>query len=117
MERMDMTHPEMTDLDETAAAVIHGVVPMAEIADFFDRAFSELATVLDRQGVVPTGPAFARYAGPPGETAVGSMASGYVNAGNLGIPIATYALGNAADAESRAALDDQQVLFADIGFS
>ena len=26
---------------------------------------------------------------PPGETAVGSMASGYVNAGNLGIPIAT----------------------------
>jgi malonate transporter len=33
---------------------------------------------------------------PPGETAVGSMASGYVNAGNLGIPIATYALGNAS---------------------
>ena len=28
---------------------------------------------------------------PPGETAVGAMASGYVNAGNLGIPIATYA--------------------------
>ena len=25
------------------------------------------------------------------------MASGYVNAGNLGIPIATYALGNAAE--------------------
>jgi len=34
---------------------------------------------------------------PRGETAVGSMASGYVNAGNLGIPIATYALGNAAE--------------------
>ena len=34
---------------------------------------------------------------PPGETAIGSMASGYVNAGNLGIPIATYALGNAAE--------------------
>jgi malonate transporter and related proteins len=34
---------------------------------------------------------------PPGETAVGAMASGYVNAGNLGIPIATYALGNAAE--------------------
>ena len=33
---------------------------------------------------------------PVGETAVGSMASGYVNAGNLGIPLATYALGNAA---------------------
>ena len=34
---------------------------------------------------------------PPGETVVGSMASGYVNAGNLGIPIATYALGSAAE--------------------
>ena len=34
---------------------------------------------------------------PAGETAVGSMASGYVNAGNLGIPIATYALGDAAE--------------------
>lgn len=33
---------------------------------------------------------------PGGETAIGSMASGYVNAGNLGLPIATYALGDAA---------------------
>jgi malonate transporter and related proteins len=32
-----------------------------------------------------------------GETVVGSMASGYLNAGNLGIPIATYALGSAAE--------------------
>ncbi|GAA4559888.1 AEC family transporter [Pseudonocardia xishanensis] len=32
---------------------------------------------------------------PAGEIAIGSMASGYVNAGNLGIPIATYALGSA----------------------
>jgi len=34
---------------------------------------------------------------PAGETAVGAMASGFVNAGNLGLPIATYALGNAAE--------------------
>jgi malonate transporter and related proteins len=34
---------------------------------------------------------------PAGETVVGAMASGYVNAGNLGIPIATDALGNAAE--------------------
>ncbi|MFP5023156.1 AEC family transporter [Pseudonocardia phyllosphaerae] len=33
---------------------------------------------------------------PAGETVVGSMASGYVNAGNLGIPIVTYVLGNPA---------------------
>ncbi|GAA2785832.1 AEC family transporter [Saccharopolyspora taberi] len=33
---------------------------------------------------------------PAAETGVGAMASGYVNAGNLGIPIATYALGDAS---------------------
>jgi effector-binding domain-containing protein len=64
-----MPEPELADLNETTTAVIHGVVPMAEIADFFDRSFSELATVLDRQQIAPTGPAFARYAGPPGATA------------------------------------------------
>lgn len=31
-----------------------------------------------------------------GETVIGSLASAYVNAGNLGIPIATYVLGDAA---------------------
>ncbi|MBK1783155.1 AEC family transporter [Prauserella cavernicola] len=34
---------------------------------------------------------------PAGETAMASMASGYVNAGNLGLPIATYVFGNAAE--------------------
>ncbi|OJG04636.1 Membrane transport protein [Pseudonocardia autotrophica] len=33
---------------------------------------------------------------PAGEVVVGSMASGYVNAGNLGIPIAAYVLGDSA---------------------
>ncbi len=64
-----MTHPEMTDLDESTTATIHEVVPMAEIGDFFDRSFSELAAVLERQGITPAGPAFACYAKPPGETA------------------------------------------------
>lgn len=32
----------------------------------------------------------------PGDLVVGSLASGYVNAGNLGIPVAAYALGNAS---------------------
>jgi effector-binding domain-containing protein len=69
MENVRVTEPELADLTETATAVIHGVIPMAEIADFYDRSFSELANVLDGQGVTPTGPAFARYAGPPGDTA------------------------------------------------
>jgi malonate transporter len=34
---------------------------------------------------------------PAGETTVGAMASGYVNAGNIGLPIAAYALGDAAE--------------------
>ncbi|MBW0106428.1 AEC family transporter, partial [Pseudonocardia sp. KRD291] len=42
---------------------------------------------------VPIGLARRR---PPGEVAVGAMASGYVNAGNLGLPIAVYVLGDAA---------------------
>ncbi|PFG18851.1 AEC family transporter [Serinibacter salmoneus] len=32
---------------------------------------------------------------PAGETVIGGLSSGYVNAGNLGIPIAVYALGGA----------------------
>lgn len=35
---------------------------------------------------------------PAGETVIGGLAAGYVNAGNLGIPIAVYALGGAAAA-------------------
>lgn len=64
-----MTLPELLDTTATPTAAIRGVVPMAEIADFFDRSFSELATVLDEQAIAPTGPAFARYAGPPGASA------------------------------------------------
>ncbi len=33
---------------------------------------------------------------PTGESAIGAMAAGYVNAGNLGIPIAIYVLGDAS---------------------
>ncbi len=33
---------------------------------------------------------------PPGEAAIGALSSGYVNAGNLGLPIAAYVLGSAS---------------------
>jgi len=58
MEPVDTTDPELADMVETATAVIHRVVPIAEITDFFDRSFTELATVLARQGLAPAGPAF-----------------------------------------------------------
>lgn len=69
---MDMVNddgPEVVELFETLTAVVHAVVPMAAIASFFDRSFAELASVLGEQGIDPAGPAFARYAGPPGESA------------------------------------------------
>ena len=61
-----VTAPELVDQTATTTAVIHGVVPMTDIVGFFDRSFTELAAVLGEQGITPTGPAFARYAGPPG---------------------------------------------------
>ncbi len=69
MEDTNRTQPDVIEMKEASTAVIHGVVAMADMPGFFDRSFSELATVLDEQGLVPAGPAFARYAGPPGETA------------------------------------------------
>ena len=92
MDDAPATEPTLIHTDEVTTAVVHGVVPMAEIAAFFDSSFSVLAAVLADQGIAPTGPAFARYAGPPGEHAdvqVGFpteervSSSGEVRAGSL----------------------------------
>ena len=64
----DAPAPELIDLDSTTTAVIRGVVPMSELANFFDRSFPTLATVTAAQGVAITGPAYALYHGFPGET-------------------------------------------------
>jgi effector-binding domain-containing protein len=80
---MNTTEPELVDLDEMPTAVIHGVIPMSEMVGFFDRSFTELTEVLAAQGLTPTGAAFARYAGPPGETVdleVGFPVHGVVSA-------------------------------------
>ena len=61
--------PELVDLDGTITAVIRGVVPMSELANFFDHSFSTLAAVTAGQGVAITGPAYALYHGGPGATA------------------------------------------------
>lgn len=69
MEDDTVTRPELIEVAETTTAVIRAVVPMAELPGFFDRSFTELAATLAEQGVTPTGAAFARYFGPPGEQA------------------------------------------------
>lgn len=59
--------PELVQVAESTTAVIADVVEMAGLRDFFDRSFSKLPEVLAEQAVAITGPAFARYHGPPGQ--------------------------------------------------
>ncbi|MDF2090976.1 AEC family transporter [Knoellia sp. 3-2P3] len=69
--------------------------------------FTDVSAVLSRNlvasvaGVAVAGGAYAVLARlawhrPLGHTVIGTLAASYVNAGNLGIPIAAYVLGNAA---------------------
>jgi effector-binding domain-containing protein len=64
-----LPEPTVVDVDATTTAVIAAVVPMADMAAFFDSTFSTIGPVLAGQGVTPVGPAFAAYHGAPGEEA------------------------------------------------
>ena len=61
--------PELTTVTDTSTAVIRGVVPVGELANFFDRSFTTLATVVASQNVAITGPAYALYRDVPSDTA------------------------------------------------
>ena len=61
--------PELTTVTDTSTAVICGVVPVGELANFFDRSFTTLATVVASQNVAITGPAYALYRDVPSDTA------------------------------------------------
>lgn len=67
---------------------------------------AEVGTLVDTRSLVSYGTAVAMILAyvlsarflmrrPAGETVIGGLCAGYVNAGNLGIPIAVYALGGA----------------------
>ena len=60
---------ELIDNVDTPTAVMRAVVPVTQLADFFDRSFATVATVASRQNVTITGPAFALYHGAPGDAA------------------------------------------------
>lgn len=90
--------PEIVDVDEISAAVVAEVVSMSGLPAFFDRAFDAIGRTVAEQGRTITGPAYARYRGPIGETAdleVGFPTdapvspTGEVRAG--GLPAATVA--------------------------
>jgi effector-binding domain-containing protein len=63
-----LPEPELHDVESQSTAVIPGVVPLAELADFYDGSFQELGAVLAEQGITPVGAAFGVYHGPPSDT-------------------------------------------------
>jgi len=70
-----MTNPtdpevELVAVEAVTTAVVKGTVAAKDLTDFFDSSFGVLGAVLDHQPVAAAGPAFARYQGPVGETAV-----------------------------------------------
>lgn len=61
---------ELVAVEPVTTAVVKGTVAAKDLATFFDDSFGVLGAVLAHQSVARTGPAFARYQGPVGETAV-----------------------------------------------
>lgn len=60
--------PQLITVAPATTAVVRDVVPMAELAGFYDRAFGLLPGAVAAQGVTVTGPAFGLYRGIPGPT-------------------------------------------------
>lgn len=58
---------EVVDHPAQSCVVIRGRTSMPELSSFFDDAFGELGTLMQRGVVTPVGPAFAVYLSPPGE--------------------------------------------------
>jgi predicted permease len=77
-------------------ALLFVTLARADVGAVFSEALvvTAVTSVLACLLYVPVGLLLRR---PAAETTVGAMASGYVNAGNIGLPIATYVLGNAAE--------------------
>lgn len=72
--------PEIVNRPLTLTAVSRGTVRMEELREFFDRAFTEVAAVLDDQGIRPTSAAFGRYYGQPSDTITLEVGFGTGNA-------------------------------------
>ena len=57
--------PQFIEIEPRPTAVVRGVVPMPEIRSFFDRSFTQLFGVIERQGAIVASPAHALYHGEP----------------------------------------------------
>ncbi|GHF13096.1 GyrI-like domain-containing protein [Pseudolysinimonas yzui] len=62
-----MTDIQITEHHEQPTAGVRETVPMAELTDFFSRAFSATMEALGAQGLHPVGPPYGKYYGMPGE--------------------------------------------------
>jgi effector-binding domain-containing protein len=60
--------PEVVEVEPRTTAVVRGVVPVTDLAGFFDRSFGILAEVLEAQGASIQSPAFGLYRGPVADT-------------------------------------------------
>ncbi|QNG19433.1 GyrI-like domain-containing protein [Rhodococcus triatomae] len=61
--------PELVTVGATTTAVVHGLVPMTEITNFYDSAFRALDRVLTGQSITLAGAGFGLYHGVPTDTA------------------------------------------------
>ncbi|WP_142217916.1 GyrI-like domain-containing protein [Streptomyces sp. SLBN-118] len=60
--------PELVNLASATTAVVRGIVPMADLRNFFDSSFSALARTIEAQRITMLSPAFGLYHGSPGQT-------------------------------------------------
>lgn len=67
---MDETQPPAPEItatqrQEQPTAMVREKVPMAELSDFFGRAFSSVMAAVQERGLQPAGPPFGMYHGMP----------------------------------------------------
>ncbi|MGV1007971.1 MAG: GyrI-like domain-containing protein [Dermatophilaceae bacterium] len=63
-----MTDIRIVDHPQEQTAVVREQIPMAQLTEFFPRAFNAAMTVAQAQGLALAGPPFGKYYGIPGET-------------------------------------------------
>lgn len=65
---MPLETPDVVQLEPQEALAIRGVVARDEIGGFLGEAFQEVASTAQESGLVITGPPFAYYPEPPGDS-------------------------------------------------
>jgi len=79
-----------------APALLLTTLATADLARVFTPALAAFVASTVVVATVYLGLSGALWPRPAGETAIGTLCASYVNAGNLGIPVAAYALGDVA---------------------